>query len=336
MSTLALAPPTWRATAGATSAAPLAGAVAAARIIVKGVDAGFFRKHVLKAIHLSIPDRSLTSVIGPSGCGKFTLIRCIKRLHERASGAWARGPLFVEGNDVYAAGVNPVALRRQIGMVFQRPNPFPAFSVNGNVAAGPRLNGPCERSDLDGWSRAASAARRSGDEVKDGLAEPGTSPGGQQQRLCIARALAVEPKILLLDEPCSALDPVATERIEELIRALKRDLTLVLVTHNIRQAARVADRTAFLCEGELVEEGPTAAMFTRPADPRTETFLGGCFAAGWRKRRPDETFPSTTPGSVRDAWRWGGGRRNDPDGAPGARRARRGARGPGVRHGAAR
>jgi phosphate transport system ATP-binding protein len=225
---------------------------------------------------LSIPGRALTA------CGKSTLIRCINRLHEEAPGAWVRGPLLVEGKDVYAAGVNPVALRRRIGMVFQRPNPFPAFSIHANVAAGPRVNGLRKRSDLD--ERVESCLRRAAlcDEVKDRLREPGTSlSGGQQQRLCIARALAVEPQILLLDEPCSALDPVAMERIEELIGALKRDLTVVLVTHNIQQAARVANRTALLFEGELVEEGPTAEVFTRPADSRTESFLGGCFADGW-------------------------------------------------------
>jgi phosphate transport system ATP-binding protein len=250
----------------------------AERIAIRHLEAGFGEHRVLKSISLSMPGRALTAVMGPSGCGKSTFVRCINRLHEETPGAWIRGSIRLDGQDLSGRAVDPVELRRKIGMVFQRPNPFPTFSVYGNVAVGPRLNGMRKRAELD--ERVERSLRRAAlwDEVKDRLDRPGVSlSGGQQQRLCIARALAVEPEILLLDEPCSALDPVATERIEELLGDLKREYTLVMVTHNIQQAARVADRTVFLLLGELVEEGPTSEVFTNPKDPRTESFISGRF-----------------------------------------------------------
>jgi len=249
-----------------------------ARIVVQDLDAGFGAHRVLKSISLSVPGRALTAIMGPSGCGKSTFIRCINRLHEETPGAWVRGQMKLDGGDLYTGGIDPVQLRRMIGMVFQRPNPFPTFSIYANVAAGLRLNGMRKRALLD--ERVEKSLRKAAlwDEVKDRLEKPGTSlSGGQQQRLCIARALAVEPEILLLDEPCSALDPVATERIEELLTDLKREYALVMVTHNIQQAARVADRTIFLLLGELVEQGPTSEVFTNPKDPRTESFISGRF-----------------------------------------------------------
>jgi phosphate transport system ATP-binding protein len=248
------------------------------RIEVDNLEAGFAKHQVLKGIDVRIAGQAVTAIMGPSGCGKSTFIRCINRLHEETPDAWARGKIAVDGDDLYSRSVDPVELRRKIGMVFQRPNPFPTMSVYANVAVGPKLNGMRKRALLD--ERVEKSLRRAAlwDEVKDRLDKPGTSlSGGQQQRLCIARALAVEPEVLLLDEPCSALDPIATERIEELLVDLKRDYTLVMVTHNIQQAARVADRTMFFLLGELVEEGPTSQMFTNPRDPRTESFISGRF-----------------------------------------------------------
>jgi phosphate transport system ATP-binding protein len=251
---------------------------ASSRISVEDLRAGFGSHQVLKGISLPIAGRAVTAIMGPSGCGKSTFIRCINRLHEEVPGAWARGAVYLDGQDLCAASIDPVELRRRIGMVFQRPNPFPTFNIYDNVAVGLRLNGVRRRAVLD--ERVEKSLRRAAlwDEVKDRLDMPGTGlSGGQQQRLCIARALAVEPEILLLDEPCSALDPAATERVEELLTGLKRDYTLVMVTHNIQQAARVADRTVFLLLGELVEEGPTSELFTNPKDPRTESFISGRF-----------------------------------------------------------
>jgi phosphate transport system ATP-binding protein len=248
------------------------------RLIVDNLQAGFGRQQVLKGITLALPGQALTAIMGPSGCGKSTFIRCLNRLHEENPGAWVRGGVRLDGQDVYGPSVDPTALRRRIGMVFQRPNPFPTLSIYANVAVGLKLNGLRKRGVLE--ARVEKSLRRAAlwEEVQDRLDKPGTSlSGGQQQRLCIARALAVDPEILLLDEPCSALDPVATDRIEELLRDLKRDYTLVMVTHNIQQAARVADRTMFLLMGELVEYGPTSDLFTNPKDPRTESFISGRF-----------------------------------------------------------
>lgn len=248
------------------------------RISIRNLEAGFGQHRVLKSISLSIPGRSLTAIMGPSGCGKSTFVRCINRLHEESPGAWMRGSIHLDGRDLNDRSIDPVELRRTIGMVFQRPNPFPTFSIYANVAVGLKLNGVRKRAELD--ERVEKSLRRAAlwEEVKDRLDRPGTSlSGGQQQRLCIARALAVEPEMLLLDEPCSALDPVATERIEALLGDLKREYTLVMVTHNIQQAARIADRSVFLLLGELVEEGPTSDVFTNPKDSRTESFISGRF-----------------------------------------------------------
>ena len=248
------------------------------RIAARSIVAGFGKTTVLKGITLALASEAITAVMGPSGCGKSTFIRCINRLHEEIPGAWIRGHMLLDGDEIYARGIDPVVIRRRIGMVFQRPNPFPTFSIYDNVAAGPRLNGSRRRADLDQIVEQSLQNAALWDEVKDRLDRPGTSlSGGQQQRLCIARALAVNPEILLLDEPCSALDPVGTERIEELLLELKKQYTIVMVTHNIQQAGRIADRTAFLLMGELIEEGPTAQVFTSPHDPRTEAFISGRF-----------------------------------------------------------
>src|SRR5213593_1988641 len=245
-------------------------------IHVTGVNAWFGSAHVLRGIDLTMAPKAVTAIIGPSGCGKSTFIRCLNRMHEVVPGARVSGTVLVEGADLYAPGFDPVEVRRKIGMVFQKANPFPTMSVFDNVAAGLRLAGVRNRAVLNDAVERALTHAALWDEVKDRLDRPGTSlSGGQQQRLCIARTLAVEPEIVLLDEPTSALDPVATKRIEELLTELKRDVTLVLVTHNIRQAARVADRAMFLLLGELVEEGPTEELFSNPTDPRTESFING-------------------------------------------------------------
>ena len=248
------------------------------RIFAENIVGGFGDMTVLKGISLKIAHRSLTAIMGPSGCGKSTFIRCINRLHEEIPRAWVTGKIILDGQDIYGNDVDPVAIRRKIGMVFQRPNPFPTFSIYDNVAAGPRLNGMRKRRALDEIVEKSLRHAALWDEVKDRLDRPGTGlSGGQQQRLCIARALAVDPEILLLDEPCSALDPIGTERIEELLVQLKSEYTIIMVTHNIQQAGRIADRAVFLLMGELVEEGLTADVFTSPKDPRTEAFISGRF-----------------------------------------------------------
>jgi phosphate transport system ATP-binding protein len=242
-----------------------------------GLRAWFGAVEALKGVTMPVPLRRVTAIIGPSGCGKSTLIRCLNRLHEEAPHARVAGEVRLRGANIYAPGVDPVAIRRRVGMVFQRPNPFPALSVRGNVLAGYRLNGlrPPRADDL-----VEAALRRAAlwDEIKDDLHRPGASlSGGQQQRLCIARALALEPEVLLMDEPCSALDPVATARIESLIHELAQRLTVVIVTHNMQQAARVSDFTAFLYLGELCEYAETDTLFTRPGDRRTEDYITGRF-----------------------------------------------------------
>jgi len=236
----------------------------------------------LRGIDLDFHANEVTAIIGPSGCGKSTLVRCINRMHEEIPGARAEGSVLLQGLDVYGPGIDVVAVRRAIGMVFQKPNPFPTMSVFDNVASGLRLSGQGrrERSRAALSEKVELALRSAGlwDEVSDRLAEPGASlSGGQQQRLCIARSLAVDPEVILMDEPCSALDPIATLRIEELIDELKRSVTIVIVTHNMQQAARVADRTAFMLDGRLVEAGPTREIFTNPSDPRTEDYVTGKF-----------------------------------------------------------
>ncbi|MFA6091360.1 MAG: phosphate ABC transporter ATP-binding protein PstB [Elusimicrobiota bacterium] len=242
----------------------------------RALRAGYGAAEILKGVDFPVRERVVTAVIGPSGCGKSTLIRCLNRLHESVPGGWCEGELLLDGEDLLR--IDPVLLRRRIGMVFQRPNPFPSMSIRQNVAAGLTLNGVRARRVVDERVERALSDAALFSEVKDRLDESALGlSGGQQQRLCIARALAVEPEVLLLDEPCSALDPIATARIEELLFELKKRLTIVTVTHNMQQAARVSDYTAFLLMGELVECGPTRQVFTRPADKRTEDYITGRF-----------------------------------------------------------
>ena len=239
--------------------------------------AGFDGKDVVKGISFSVPAGKITAIMGPSGCGKTTFMRCINRMHELAPNAQVRGDVLLDGEDVYK--LNPILLRRRIGMVFQRPNPFPTMSIYDNVVAGYNLNGArMARMDRDRIVEETLRRVTLWDEVKDSLYRRGTFlSGGQQQRLCIARALAMKPEIILLDEPTSALDPKATAAIEELIVSLKGVVTIVQVTHNIPQAARISDYTAFIHLGELVEFGPTNKVFTVPKDKRTEEYLSGKF-----------------------------------------------------------
>jgi len=231
----------------------------------------------VKGVDLELHANQVTAIIGPSGCGKSTMIRCINRMHEEIPGARAEGRVLLDDANIYDSSVDVVAVRRAVGMIFQKPNPFPTMSIFDNVAAGIRLSG-VGRGDLP--RKVESALRGAGlwEEVKDRLGQPGIGlSGGQQQRLCIARSLAVDPEVLLMDEPCSALDPIATLKIEELIDELKRRVTIVIVTHNMQQAARVADRTAFMLSGELVEVGLTKQIFTNPVDSRTEEYVTGKF-----------------------------------------------------------
>jgi phosphate transport system ATP-binding protein len=247
-------------------------------ILVKRLNAWFGASHVLHDIDVAMAPKAVTALIGPSGCGKSTFIRCLNRMHEVVPGARVSGSVRVEGQDVYAPGVDPVQVRRKIGMVFQKPNPFPTMSVFDNVVAGLRLAGVRERAVLQETTERALRQAALWDEVKDDLGKSGMSlSGGQQQRLCIARALAVEPEVLLMDEPCSALDPIATAKIEELILELRGTLTIVIVTHNMQQAGRVSEATGFFLLGELVEFGVTREMFTNPGDKRTEDYITGRF-----------------------------------------------------------
>ena len=247
-------------------------------ILVKELNAWFGDAHILHNIGLAVAPKAVTALIGPSGCGKSTFIRCLNRMHEVVPGARVSGTVRVEGEDVYAPGVDPVQIRRRIGMVFQKPNPFPTMSVFDNVVAGLRLGGMRERAVLHEAAERALRQAALWDEVKDHLSKSGVSlSGGQQQRLCIARALAVEPEVLLMDEPCSALDPIATAKIEELILELRGTLTIVIVTHNMQQAGRVSEATGFFLLGELVEVGVTRSLFTNPRDKRTEDYITGRF-----------------------------------------------------------
>jgi phosphate transport system ATP-binding protein len=232
---------------------------------------------VLNGITLPLMGHQVTAVIGPSGCGKSTFIRCLNRMHEVAATARVAGKVFLDGNDIYAADVDPVRVRRLVGMVFQKPNPFPTMSIRDNVLAGFRLNGLRVREPDELVERTLRQVAL-WDEVKDVLGRSGVSlSGGQQQRLCIARTLAVEPEVLLMDEPCSALDPIATAKIEELIHQLRERYTILIVTHNMQQAARVADYTAFFYMGELVEYDHSDVLFTAPRDTRTEDYITGRF-----------------------------------------------------------
>jgi phosphate transport system ATP-binding protein len=250
---------------------------ARAKVAVKGLSAGFGDRAAIRDISMEVELNAVTAIIGPSGCGKSTLLRCMNRMHELGSSAWVSGAVALDGEDLYASAVDPVEVRRRIGMVFQRPNPFPTLSVFDNVAAGLKLSG-VRRPDMDGLVEGSLRQAALWDEVKDRLHRSALAlSGGQQQRLCIARALAVAPQVLLMDEPASALDPIATARIEELIHELKGRLTVVVVTHNMQQAARISSHTAFLYMGELVEYDRTEAIFTNPKERRTEDYVTGKF-----------------------------------------------------------
>jgi len=245
---------------------------------VQRLSAWFGQQQVLRDVSIEIPGRQVTAIIGPSGCGKSTFIRCLNRMHELVPAARRSGRVLLEGEDIHARTVDPVLLRRRVGMVFQKPNPFPTMSIRDNVLAGLRLTRQLRRSKADAVVERALRQAALWEEVSDRLAQPGIGlSGGQQQRLCIARSLAVEPDVLLMDEPCSALDPIATARIEDLIHALRDEYTIVIVTHNMQQAARVSQRTVFLLMGELVEHGETDQLFTAPRDRRTEDYITGKF-----------------------------------------------------------
>jgi len=235
-------------------------------------------KQALFEVSIDIPERQVTALIGPSGCGKSTFIRCLNRMNDVIPGTRMAGRIELDGEDIYADGLDVVELRARIGMVFQKPNPFPK-SIYDNVAYGPRIHGlAATRADLD--EIVHTSLQRAGllDEVKDRLEEPGTGlSGGQQQRLCIARAIAVSPEVILMDEPCSALDPIATAKIEDLMDELREKYTIVIVTHSMQQAARVSQRTAFFHLGTLVEQGDTERLFTNPTDPRTQDYITGRF-----------------------------------------------------------
>ncbi|MHB8693605.1 MAG: phosphate ABC transporter ATP-binding protein PstB [Solirubrobacteraceae bacterium] len=244
---------------------------------VKDLHAYYGKLHSIKGISIDFPANEVTAIIGPSGSGKSTVVRCINRMHEEIPGARAEGSVLLDELDLYAPGVDVTSVRRLIGMVFQKPNPFPTMSIFDNVAAGLRLTGT---KSVDLRERVHRTLRAVGlwEEVKGRLNERGTGlSGGQQQRLCIARTIAVEPEVILMDEPCSALDPIATLRVEELIDELKDRYTIVIVTHNMQQAARVANSTVFMLDGEVVEHAPTNEIFTNPRDERTERYVTGKF-----------------------------------------------------------
>ena len=248
------------------------------KISARNVQVYYGDTHAIKDVDVDIADKTVTSFIGPSGCGKSTFLRCINRMNDTIDICRVEGEIKLDGEDIHAPSVDPVQLRAKVGMVFQKPNPFPK-SIYDNIAYGPRIHGLATRkSDFDDiveWSLRKAAIW---DEVKDRLDQPGTGlSGGQQQRLCIARALAVQPEVLLMDEPCSALDPIATAKVEELIAEMKMEYTIVIVTHNMQQAGRVADRTAFFYLGDLIEYETTAKLFMNPREEQTEAYISGRF-----------------------------------------------------------
>jgi phosphate transport system ATP-binding protein len=248
------------------------------KLFVKNLDAGYNNKRILKNINLSIKENSATAFIGPSGCGKTTLLRCINRMHEMTPGAYSKGEIRLDKTNIYDQKVNPVMIKRRIGMVFQKPNPFPTMSIYDNVAAGLKLNGVKDKKIINEIVIESLESAGLWKEVKDELNKPGMSlSGGQQQRLCIARALAMHPEVILMDEPTSALDPTASTKIEELVHELKKNLTIVIVTHNLQQAARVSDYTAFMYLGDLIEYGKTKQMFQTPTNELTERYISGKF-----------------------------------------------------------
>jgi phosphate transport system ATP-binding protein len=243
------------------------------------LDVWFGQKQVLKSINLSVKPNTVTAIIGPSGCGKSTFIRTLNRMHELVPNAKLTGQVLLDGEDIYAKTVDPVMIRRRVGMVFQKPNPFPTMSIYDNVAAGLKLTGAKKGENLDAIVKKSLMQASLWEEVKDDLKKPGTSiSGGQQQRLCIARAIALQPEVILMDEPCSALDPIATAKIEKLVIELKQNYTVVIVTHNMQQASRVSDFTAFMYLGELVEYGRTKDIFESPKSKLTEQYITGEFS----------------------------------------------------------
>src|SRR5438874_9486701 len=248
-------------------------------IRVQDLNAWFGTTHALHSINLDIPSQQATAIIGPSGCGKSTFVRCLNRMHETVPNATVKGTVTVADLDIYGKGVSPVWVRRRVGMVFQKPNPFPTMSIYDNVAAGLKLNGFRNRRKLDEAVEKSLQDAALWEEVKDILKKKSGASlsGGQQQRLCIARALAIEPEIMLMDEPASALDPISTAKIEDLIFELKQKLTIVIVTHNMQQASRVAEFTGFFLMGNLIEFDKTEKIFTNPSDKRTEDYITGRF-----------------------------------------------------------
>ncbi|MBV2360944.1 phosphate ABC transporter ATP-binding protein PstB [Thalassococcus sp. CAU 1522] len=246
------------------------------KIAARGVQVYYGDNHAIKDVDVDIADRTVTAFIGPSGCGKSTFLRCLNRMNDTIDICRIEGRIELDGEDIYDKRVDPVQLRAKVGMVFQKPNPFPK-SIYDNVAYGPRIHGMARnKADLDEIVERALRRGAIWDEVKDRLQAPGTGlSGGQQQRLCIARAVATEPEVLLMDEPCSALDPIATAQVEELIDELRQDYSVVIVTHSMQQAARVSQKTAFFHLGNLVEFGETGKIFTNPEDPRTESYITG-------------------------------------------------------------
>ena len=256
----------------------------AKNVQMKDVDIYYGKFHAVQNVNLSVPPRAVTAFIGPSGCGKSTVLRTINRMHEVIPGARVEGRVELDGEDIYRPGVDPVEVRRTVGMVFQRPNPFPTMSIRDNVVAGLKLQGVNNRAQLDEVAERSLRGANLWNEVKDRLGKPGGSlSGGQQQRLCIARAIAVQPDVLLMDEPCSALDPISTLAIEDLIGELKQDYTIVIVTHNMQQAARVSDQTGFFNlptadkPGRLVELDDTEKIFSNPTEKATEDYISGRF-----------------------------------------------------------
>ena len=248
------------------------------KVSVQHLSSWFFEKKALKDINLDVRDNTVTALIGPSGCGKTTLIRSLNRMNEMTLGARVEGKVYLDGTDIYARGTDPVLIKRRIGMVFQKPNPFPTMTIYDNVAAGLKLNGIRDKKLLNEIVEESLKGAALWDEVKSELGKPGISlSGGQQQRLCIARALAMQPEVLLMDEPTSALDPIASSKIEELIHELKRELTIIIVTHNMQQAARVSDYTAFMYLGELIEYANTKQIFENPDKELTERYISGKF-----------------------------------------------------------
>jgi len=248
------------------------------KVRIEKVNGWYGAKRAIKDVNLNVKDKAVTAFIGPSGCGKTTLLRCLNRMHELTPGAHADGRVVVDGIDIYDKSIDPVVIRRRIGMVFQKPNPFPTMSIYDNVAAGLRLNGMKNKTIIREIVEESLKNAALWEEVKNELEKPGMSlSGGQQQRLCIARALAMQPEVLLMDEPTSSLDPIGSSKIEELVRILKDSVTIIIVTHNMQQAARVSDFTAFMYLGDLIEYGATNQIFMKPEKELTERYISGKF-----------------------------------------------------------